>query len=118
MMYLRDACFELLNNDMPANLCLLSSTWLNLQCPSTKSSTDHVRVLHPSKLQDSFLSSVFLGIIVCYSTAFIGQVRFTTANYAKHKTADDSNIVYKIGSLENFGRIQRILTVNNQGRNN
>lgn len=113
LVYLRDACFELTSINMPIDICALSSSWLGTQCLRSTSAIDSVRVLHPLKLQDPFLSSIFRSKIVFYSTAFIGQVRLTTADYSTGKTTDDSNIVLNTGSRSNFGRIKRIFKVNN-----
>lgn len=112
LVYLRDACFELTNIDMPFDVRALSSSWLGIQCWRSTSTIDQIRVLHPLTLQDPFLSSVFHGNIVFYSTAFVGHVRFTTTDYSKGKIADDSNIVFNVGSRNNFGRITRIFRVN------
>ena len=112
LVYLRDACFELTNIDMPINICALSSSWLGVRYWRLPSAIAHIRVLHSSTLQDPFLSSVFHGNIVFYSTAYIGHIRFTTTDYAKGKTADDSSIVFNVGPGNHFGRIQRIFKVN------
>ncbi|CAF1241589.1 unnamed protein product [Adineta steineri] len=112
LIYLRDAHFELKNNSMCMNLRELISSWLHIRCSSSTSLTNPVRTLHSIKITDKFLSSIFRGAIVYYSTAFIGQVRLTTTHYAKNKVTDDSSIIFKIGSKEIFGRIHRIFTVN------
>jgi hypothetical protein len=111
-MYLRDACFELTQAHMPFNLHVLSSTWLNLEPPSSVLPVDHIRVLHPLQLDNSVLKSTFRGDIENYSTAFVGRVRYTTLDYSNGKVSDDSNIVFKTGSKPNFGRIRRIFRVN------
>ncbi|CAF4361359.1 unnamed protein product, partial [Rotaria sp. Silwood2] len=80
--------------------------------PLHKFAKDSVRALHPVETNDQTLNSIFPGKIVYYSTAFIGQVRFTTSHYARNKVSDDSSIIFKTGSKENFGRIRRIFTVN------
>lgn len=111
-MYLRDACFELITTDMPSQLCDLVSSWLDVQHADCISPRSHIRLLHPLELNDPLLSSMFQGKIVYYSTAFIGKVRLTTSDRARNKVTDDSNIIFKTGIEENFGRIRRIFKVN------
>jgi hypothetical protein len=111
-MYLRDACFELAQAQMPFNLHVLPSTWLNFEPPSSVLPVDHIRVLHPSQLDNSVLESTFRGDTENYSTAFVGRVRYTTVHYSNGTVSGDSNIVIKTGSRSNFGRIRRIFQVN------
>jgi len=111
-MYLRDACFQIIHVDMHLGLRKLTSSWLHMSCPDSVPSKDCVRTLHPLKITDQLFSSIFSGDIIYYSTAFIGQVRFTTTSYAHNKVADDSSIVFKTGLEEIFGRIRRIFRVN------
>jgi hypothetical protein len=112
MMYLRDACFELMVTDMPSSLRDLVSSWLDVQPTDSTSPINNIRVLHPLKSADALLESMFRGKTVCYSTAFIGKVRFTTSDLARNKVIDDSSIIFKTGNEENFGRIRRIFKVN------
>jgi hypothetical protein len=58
-----------------------------------------------------FWNLCFVGKLCC-STAFIGKVRFTISDLARNKVIDDSNIIFKTGTEENFGRIRRIFKVN------
>ena len=112
LMYLRDACFELTTTDIPPGVRDLVSSWLGVQYHDFDSSSAQIQVLHPFACQDAFVSSVFAGEIIYYSTAFIGRVRFTTSDYARNKVADDSNIIFKTGNEKSFGRIRRIFQVN------
>ena len=111
-MYLRDAHFEVIQPDMHMGLRQLTSNWLHVPVSESLLSKDCVRVLHPIYINDPFFRSIFPGVIIYYSTAFIGRVRFTTIDYAREKTSEDASIVFKTGSQENFGRIRRIFTVN------
>ena len=110
-MYLRDASFETVNADMPHGLRKLVLPWLHMSDSSSVMAHDRVCVLHPTETTDPFLNTVFHGDITYYSTAFIGQVRFTTTHYARDKVSDDSSIIFKTSSEESFGRIRRIFTV-------
>ncbi|CAM4984884.1 unnamed protein product [Rotaria socialis] len=112
LMYLRDACSEAANANMHKGLKKLITTWLHMRDAYNISSKDCVRVLHPVKITDQFFDSIFSGDIVYYSTAYIGQVRFTTVQHAREKVSDDAAILFKDGLKENFGRIRRIFTVN------
>ena len=112
LMYLRDACYGLMDVDMHRGLRELSSLWLHMTPSNSASLVDAVTTLHPARINDPFLSSVFRGDIVYYSTAFIRRIRFTTTQYAQDKVTDDSSIVFKTGSSESFGRIRRIFRVN------
>jgi hypothetical protein len=111
-MYLRDACFELMDVDIHMGLRELISPWLHTSCSYSDSSKDSVRALHPIIIVDQIYNSIFRGDIVYYSTMFIGKVRFTTTDYARNKVSDDSSIIFKTSSKERFGRIRRIFTVN------
>lgn len=112
LMYLRDACSESMSLAMPSRLRALTLSWLNIQCPHSICSTDRIRLLHPLNLNDSVITATFPGNITYYSTIFINQVRFTTAEYACGKRSDDSNIIFKTGANESFGRIRHIFKVN------
>lgn len=112
LMYLRDACFESMSIGMHKGIRNLISSWLHISDLNCDSSKIHVRVLHPVKIIDRFFNSIFLGDIIYYSTAFIDGVRFTPSSYAQSKVSDDSSIIFKIGSVQSFGRIHRIFTVN------
>lgn len=112
-MYLRDAHFEVIAGDIHYGLRTLISTWLHMSDLNFNSSKDNIRVLHRVHIIDQFINLIFSGVIIYYSTLFIGSVRFTTMDYARNKVSDDSSIIFKIGSEENFGRIRRIFTVNN-----
>ena len=113
LMYLRDACYGLMDADIHHGLRELSSAWLHMTPSSSASLEDTVTTLHQAWITDPFLSSIFRGDIVYFSTAFIGRIRFTTTHYAQDKVTDDSSIVLKTGSSESFGRIRRIFRVNN-----
>jgi hypothetical protein len=112
LMYLRHACYELIDVDMNLDFFKLVTSWLHMNQSSSASTNDRIRALHPVKIIDQFFNSVFMGDIVYYSTAFIRRVRFTTTHYARNKVSDDSSIIFKVGSKESFGRIHRIFTVN------
>lgn len=111
-MYLRDACYGLMDVDMHHGLRELSSSWLHMTSSDAASLKGSVTTLHQAHITDPFLNSIFRGNIVYYSTAFIGRVRFTTTQYARDKVTDDSSIVFKTGTDESFGRIRRIFRVN------
>ena len=72
----------------------------------------HIRLLHRLKFDNVLIKSMFRGEITYYSTAFTGHVRFTTSDQARNKVIDDSNIIFKINSAENFERIRHIFKVN------
>jgi len=97
---------------MPSNLRGLVSSWLDLRRMASISSINDIRVLHPCKSDNALLKTIFRGKLVYYSTAYIGQVRYTTSNQARDKVIDDSNIIFKTSTEENFGRIRHIFTVN------
>ena len=96
LMYLRDACYRLMDIDMHHGLREISSSWLHMTSSNSGSSKDNVTTLHQLRITDPFLNSIFRGDIVCYATAFIGQVRFTTTKYAWHKVTDDSSMILKL----------------------
>ena len=112
LMYLRDAHFEVITDDIHCEMRNLVSTWLHMSDPYSNSSKDNIRVLHLVHVIDQFINLIFSDVIVYYSTLFIGSVRFTIIDYARNKVSDDLSIIFKIGSKENFGRIRRIFTVN------
>ena len=114
MMYLRDACFEVMNIDMHPDLRELSLSWLDMKLGCSVPPNIHVRVLHAIKVTDRSLNTIFRGDITYYSTACIGQTRFTTTTQAKNKVADDSCIMFRDDSRQSFGRIRRIFTVNDR----
>ena len=45
-----------------------------------------------------------------YQTLNIGHTRLCTRSYSNAKIADDSNIIFRLNGIENFGRIRSILT--------
>jgi hypothetical protein len=112
LMYLQDACCEVINADMHLGLRQITSSWLHMSSSNTVSFNESVRALHSIKMNDQFFNSIFRGNIIYYSTAFIDRVRFTTTHYAKNKVSNDSSIIFKSGNEESFGRIRRIFTVN------
>ena len=112
MIYLRDACFEFTTTEMPSHVRDLVSFWLDVSHHRSVSSATHIRVLHPFDFNDAFLSSLFPGEIMYYSTAFIGGVRFITSDHAVNKVIDGSNIIFKTGTEATFGRIRRLIRVN------
>ena len=112
LMYLRDACYGLMDVDIHHGLLELSSSWLHRRSSNSDSLKDSVTTLHQLRITDPFLNSIFRGDIVYYSTAFIGQARFTTTQFARDKVTDDSSIIFKTSSNESFGRIRRIFRVN------
>jgi hypothetical protein len=112
LMYLRDACSEIINIDIHPGLRKLVSSWLHTSYDDCVSSNNSVRALHPIKITDRLINSIFRGDIIYYSTVFIGRIRFTTTHYAENKVTDDSSIVFKTGAEESFGRIRRIFTIN------
>ena len=112
LMYLRDAHFEVMTDDIHCGMRNLMSTWLHMSDPYSNSIKDNIRVLHRVHVIDQFINIIFSSVIIYYSTFFIGSVRFTTTEYARNKVSDDSFIIFTIGSKENFGRIHRIFTVN------
>ena len=111
-MYLRDAHFEVLTVDIHCGMRNLIFAWLHMSVPYSNSIKDNIRVLHRVHVIDQFINIIFSGTIVYYSSLFIGSVRFTTTEYARNKVSDDSSVIFKIGSKENFSRIRRIFTVN------
>ena len=72
LMYLRDACCGLMDVDMHHGRRELSSSWLHMTPSNYASLENAVMALHQVQTTDHFLSSIFLGDIVYYSTAFIG----------------------------------------------
>jgi len=113
LMYLRDTCFQVIQGDMHSGLRDLTSSWLHISYSNSISPENYIRVLHLINIIDQLFNTIFSGNIIYYSTAFIGRVRFTTTDYVRNKVTDDSSIIFKIGSKDNFGRIRRIFTVNN-----
>lgn len=93
-MYLRDVCCGLMNVDRHHVLRELSSSCLCMTSSNYGSLKDTVTTLHQLRITEHFLNSIFRGDIVYYSTAFIGQVRFTTTQYAWHNVTDDSSIIF------------------------
>ena len=113
IMYLRDACFEFNQSYMPFDLKQKVSTWLHVRPSEPLSTSDPIRLLHPIEVDDRFFRLMFSGNIIFYSTAMIGNVRFTTRHHALGKATDDSSIVFKVGTHEKFGRVDKIFSVDN-----
>lgn len=110
--YLRDACFELMHVDCKSDFYKLVSPWLHINDSSAADQIYSARVLHSVDIIDAFFDSIFTGSIAYYSTIYIRDVRFTTADYARGKISNDSFVVFKDGSQSSFGRIRRIFVVN------
>ena len=70
--------------------------------PYSNSLKGNMRVLHQVHVIDQFINLIFSDVVANYSTPFTGSVRFTTTDYARNEVSDDSSIILKIGSKENF----------------
>ena len=112
LMYCCDTCSKSMSIAMASGLHALSLSWLDIHCPYSTSSADRICLLHPMNVNDPVLESIFQGSITFYSTIFIKEVRFTTAEYACGKRSDNSNFIFKADANESFGKIRRILKVN------
>lgn len=110
LLYLRDACFHLLDPEMCFSMRKFLLTLIN-NCHTSDQSSSCIEPKHRLKVSDPRISELFFGKIQFYSTVFIGKIRFTTSKYCRNKKTDDSTIVYKVGNEVHFGRIHRIFTV-------
>lgn len=110
LLSLKEAYFHLKDPEMHYSLHKFLLKLMN-NYEITNESSFLVQPCHPSSISDARISAIFCGTIKFYSTAYIGQVRFTTSSYSRNKCADDSSIVYQTGNEIHFGRIHRIFTV-------
>ena len=110
LLHLRDAYFHF--NDVHMNKKLREFS-MNLMNQTPNQTSRLVEPHHLIQIHDSDLQDLFTGKISFYSSAYIGKVRLTTSNYCRKKYFDDSSIIYKAGDELHFGRIHRILSVDN-----
>ncbi|CAF4410220.1 unnamed protein product [Rotaria sp. Silwood2] len=110
LQYLRDAWFHLDDSQMDYSLHSFLSSLINNHETNQRLPV-FIQPRHPVNISDPQISALFSSKITYYSTAFIGEIRFTTSNYCHKKSTDDSSIVYRAGDEVHFGRIHRIFTV-------
>jgi hypothetical protein len=78
-------------------------------------SNKHVQAHHKSTKEDPSIRALFPHFhIEFHQTLTIGHLRLCTKLYSHAKVADDSNIVFRLGGNETFGRIRSIVSVDGE----
>ncbi len=76
---------------------------------------NNIRLRHVSNRQEFQVKLAFPhSQIKYYRTVHIGNLRLSTHTFHAKKTADDSNIVFRMNNTEKFGRIRSIFTIDGQ----
>ena len=74
-----------------------------------------VQAHHISRKEDTGVRRLFPhSQIDFYHALNIGHVRLCTRSYSDGKSADDSNIIFRLNGMEHFGRIRSIFSVDRE----